>query len=220
MRILARLAIVVAALVAAVPVSAQTMNATRRGASSSASCSPSTASMARGVGRIYGDGSVIGTMQHRGSGPTARCGCRPARSRSRARPCAALKGMPFEPCFTLTRTSEHCSAARSRASASPIATSPAAARWRAQARARFPHDPCRSRHRRSPPTTERTARRLGRVLTRPNIAHHGGFEVLGLAPKARSRASSTRYGARPAARRDVRQPFPRSPRGACRSRPR
>ena len=109
MRILARLAIVVAALVAAVPVSAQTMNAdaARRfvvGKLFAFSCFDGS----RGLGRIYGDGSVIGTIQQRGSGP-ARSVWMPAgtlKVKGEA-VCAALKGMPFEPCFTLTRTSEH-----------------------------------------------------------------------------------------------------------------
>lgn len=109
MRILARLAIVVAALVAAVPVSAQTMNAdaARRfvvGKLFAFNCFDGS----RGVGRIYGDGSVIGTMQHRGSGPTRSVWMPAGTLKVKGEAvCAALKGMPFEPCFTLTRTSEH-----------------------------------------------------------------------------------------------------------------
>jgi hypothetical protein len=109
MRILARLAIVVAALVAAVPVSAQTMNAdaARRfvvGKLFAFNCFDGS----RGVGRIYGDGSVIGTMQHRGSGPTRSVWMPAGTLKVKGDSvCAALKGMPFEPCFTLTRTSEH-----------------------------------------------------------------------------------------------------------------
>ena len=109
MRILARLAIVVAALVAAVPVSAQTMNAdaARRfvvGKLFAFNCFDGS----RGVGRIYGDGSVIGTMQYRGSGPTRSVWMPAGTLKVKGESvCAALKGMPFEPCFTLTRTSEH-----------------------------------------------------------------------------------------------------------------
>jgi hypothetical protein len=109
MRILARLAIVVAALVAAVPVSAQTMNAdaARRfvvGKLFAFNCFDGS----RGVGRIYGDGSVIGTMQYRGSGPTRSVWMPAGTLKVKGEAvCAALKGMPFEPCFTLTRTSEH-----------------------------------------------------------------------------------------------------------------
>ena len=109
MRILARLAIMVAALVAAVPVSAQTMNAdaARRfvvGKLFAFNCFDGS----RGVGRIYGDGSVIGTMQYRGSGPTRSVWMPAGTLKVKGEAvCAALKGMPFEPCFTLTRTSEH-----------------------------------------------------------------------------------------------------------------
>ena len=109
MRILARLAIVVAALVSAVPVSAQTMNAdaARRfvvGKLFAFNCFDGS----RGVGRIYGDGSVIGTMQYRGSGPTRSVWMPAGTLKVKGESvCAALKGMPFEPCFTLTRTSEH-----------------------------------------------------------------------------------------------------------------
>jgi len=103
------LAIVVAALVAAVPVSAQTMNAdaARRfvvGKLFAFNCFDGS----RGVGRIYGDGSVIGTMQYRGSGPTRSVWMPAGTLKVKGESvCAALKGMPFEPCFTLTRTSEH-----------------------------------------------------------------------------------------------------------------
>jgi hypothetical protein len=109
MGMLARLAIVIAALVAAGQVSAQTMNAdaARRfvvGKLFAFSCFDGS----RGVGRIYGDGSVIGTIQYRGAGPTRSVWMPAGTLRIRGESvCAALKGMPFEPCFTLTRTSEH-----------------------------------------------------------------------------------------------------------------
>jgi len=99
----------VAALVAAVPVSAQTMNAdaARRfvvGKLFAFNCFDGS----RGVGRIYGDGSVIGTMQYRGSGPTRSVWMPAGTLKVKGEAvCAALKGMPCEPCFTLTRTSEH-----------------------------------------------------------------------------------------------------------------
>src|SRR5437016_3696191 len=59
----------------------------------------------RGAGRIYGDGSVIGTIQFRGAGP-ARTVSLPAgtlRVRGEA-VCASLQGMPFEPCFQRSRS--------------------------------------------------------------------------------------------------------------------
>jgi hypothetical protein len=108
MRILARLTILIAALVGAGPVSAQTMNAdaARRfvvGKLFAFSCFDGS----RGLGRIYGDGSVIGTIQQRGSGP-ARSVWMPAGTLKVKGDavCAALKGMPFEPCFNLNKMDE------------------------------------------------------------------------------------------------------------------
>jgi hypothetical protein len=59
----------------------------------------------QGAGRIYGDGSVIGSVQFGGKGP-AKAVWMPAgtlRVKGEA-VCASLKGMPFEPCFNLNRT--------------------------------------------------------------------------------------------------------------------
>jgi hypothetical protein len=61
----------------------------------------------RGAGSIYGDGSVIGTIQFRGAGP-ARTVSLPAgtlRVRGEA-VCASLQGMPFEPCFHIEKTDD------------------------------------------------------------------------------------------------------------------
>jgi hypothetical protein len=61
----------------------------------------------RGAGHIYGDGSVIGSIQFRGVGP-ARTVALPAgtlRVRGQA-VCASLQGMPFEPCFHLEKTDD------------------------------------------------------------------------------------------------------------------
>jgi hypothetical protein len=61
----------------------------------------------RGSGRIHHDGSVAGSVQFSGSGPvryarlpvnTIRVGAKQV--------CASLKGLPFEPCFNLDKTSE------------------------------------------------------------------------------------------------------------------
>jgi hypothetical protein len=105
----ARFVIVIASLAAASPAFSQTMNAdmARRfvvGKLFAFTCFDGS----RGAGRIYGDGSVIGTVQMGGSGP-ARAMWMPAgtlRVKGEA-VCAALKSMPFEPCFNLTRTSDH-----------------------------------------------------------------------------------------------------------------
>jgi hypothetical protein len=66
-----------------------------------------TPDAARGAGRIYGDGSVIGTIQFRGAGP-ARTVSLPAGTlgvRGEA-VCASLPGMPFEPCFHIEKTDD------------------------------------------------------------------------------------------------------------------
>jgi len=105
---LARFAIVIAALLAAGPVFAQTMNAdaARRfvvGKLFAFSCFDGS----RGLGRIYGDGSVIGNVQFRGAGPARPVWMPPGTLKVKGEAvCAALKGMPFEPCFNLTRTGE------------------------------------------------------------------------------------------------------------------
>ena len=62
----------------------------------------------RGAGRIYADGSVIGTLQAGGAGP-ARSVWLPAgtlRAKGDA-VCASISGMAFEPCFRVERTSDH-----------------------------------------------------------------------------------------------------------------
>src|SRR5258706_7335821 len=61
----------------------------------------------RGAGRIYGDGSVIGTIQFRGAGP-ARTVSLPAGTlgvRGEGG-CASLHGMAFEPWFYLEKNTQ------------------------------------------------------------------------------------------------------------------
>jgi hypothetical protein len=58
-----------------------------------------------GAGRINADGSVVGTIQVRGSGPV-RLIALPTGT-IKVQPdsiCAALRGMPFEPCFRVEQT--------------------------------------------------------------------------------------------------------------------
>ena len=58
-----------------------------------------------GAGRINADGSVVGTIQVRGTGP-ARLVALPTGS-IQVRPdsiCASLRGMLFQPCFTVQQT--------------------------------------------------------------------------------------------------------------------
>src|SRR5215510_7653157 len=53
----------------------------------------------RGAGRIYGDGSVIGTIQFRGAGPERTVSLPAGTLRVRGEAvCASLQGMPFERC--------------------------------------------------------------------------------------------------------------------------
>jgi hypothetical protein len=62
----------------------------------------------RGLGRIYADGSVIGTIQTNGSGPMRSVWLPPGTLRVKGEAiCASLKGLSFEPCFNLNRTGEH-----------------------------------------------------------------------------------------------------------------
>jgi hypothetical protein len=61
----------------------------------------------RGAGRIYGDGSVFGTIQLRGDklAHTVSLPAGTLRVRGEA-VCASLQGMPFEPCFHLEKTDD------------------------------------------------------------------------------------------------------------------
>jgi hypothetical protein len=105
---IARLAIVVVTLLAAVPALAEPMSpeAAKRfvaGKLFSFNCFDGS----RGMGRIYGDGSVIGTLQSGGTGPV-RAVWLPAGTlvvKGEA-VCASIKGMLFEPCFNLDKTGE------------------------------------------------------------------------------------------------------------------
>ena len=59
----------------------------------------------RGAGRVFADGSVIGTIQLQGSGPVRRAFL-PANTLQvkRGVVCASVKGLQIEPCFNLVRT--------------------------------------------------------------------------------------------------------------------
>src|SRR5947207_3370073 len=105
---IARFAVVVATLLAASLACAETLSpdAARRfvaGKLFAFNCFDGS----RGAGRIYGDGSVIGTIQFRGAG-AARTVSLPAgtlRVRGKA-VCASVQGMPFEPCFHIEKTDD------------------------------------------------------------------------------------------------------------------
>ena len=60
----------------------------------------------RGSGRIYADGSVIGNIQSSAAGPVQPVWLPPGTLRIKGQTvCASVKGLSFEPCFTVTRTS-------------------------------------------------------------------------------------------------------------------
>jgi hypothetical protein len=61
----------------------------------------------RGVGRIHPDLSVSGSIQLRGSGPVRYVRLPPNTLRVKGSSvCASVKGLPFDPCFTLNKTSQ------------------------------------------------------------------------------------------------------------------
>ena len=102
-----RVAVAVALVASVVPAFAEPMNAheARRfviGKLFSYSCFEGT----RGAGRIYSDGSVAGTIQIRGSGRVhhIRLPANTLREKGGS-VCASVRGLPFEPCFTLNKTS-------------------------------------------------------------------------------------------------------------------
>lgn len=105
---IARFAIVVVTLLAAVTAQAEVLGpeAARRfvaGKLFAFNCFDGS----RGAGRIYGDGSVIGTVQLRGTGPVRAVWLPAGTLRVRGEAwCASLQGMAFEPCFRLEKTTE------------------------------------------------------------------------------------------------------------------
>lgn len=105
---IARFAIVVVTLLAAVTAQAEVLSpdAARRfvaGKLFAFNCFDGS----RGAGRIYGDGSVIGTVQLRGTGPVRAVWLPAGTLRVRGEAwCASLQGMAFEPCFRLEKTTE------------------------------------------------------------------------------------------------------------------
>jgi hypothetical protein len=101
------LAMLVAGLVTAVPAAAEEMRAdeARRfvaGKHFSYTCFEGTS----GNGRIYADGSVAGFIQFGGNGPRRYVVLPPGTLQVRGdRYCASMRGLPFEPCFNLQKTS-------------------------------------------------------------------------------------------------------------------
>ena len=59
----------------------------------------------RGQGRVYSDGSVVGSIQFQGSGPVRYAHLPPNTLRVKGESvCASLRGLPIQPCFNLERT--------------------------------------------------------------------------------------------------------------------
>ncbi len=59
-----------------------------------------------GAGRIYADGSVVGSIQIRGDGPVRYVALPAGTLRVKGDSyCASLRGLPFEPCFNVAKTS-------------------------------------------------------------------------------------------------------------------
>jgi hypothetical protein len=103
---IARFAIAAAMSFAAFPAKAEPMNAdaARRfvvGKLFAFTCFDGS----RGSGRIYGDGSVIGSVQFAGSGPMRNLWLPAGTVHVKGQTvCATVKGMLFEPCFNLDKT--------------------------------------------------------------------------------------------------------------------
>lgn len=105
---IARFAVAMVALLAAGPASAETMNpdTARRfvaGKLFAYNCFDGT----RGAGRIFADGSVVGTIQVRGGGPMKSVWLPAGTLRVKGGTyCASLPGSMIEPCFNLDRTDD------------------------------------------------------------------------------------------------------------------
>jgi hypothetical protein len=105
MCVIARYAIWIVALLASAPVHAENLDvATAQrfvvGKRFAFACFDGS----RGAGRVNDDGSVIGTIQLRGSGPIYSVWLPAGTLRVKGETiCASLDGIPFEPCFDLNR---------------------------------------------------------------------------------------------------------------------
>ena len=106
--IVARYAILAAALLAARPALAESLDADAAqrfvlGKQFAFNCFDGS----RGAGRIYADGSVVGTIQVRVSGPVRSASLSPGTLKVKGDTvCASLRGIPIEPCFNLNKTDD------------------------------------------------------------------------------------------------------------------
>jgi hypothetical protein len=105
---IARCAIVIVILLASRPALAESLNAdaARRfvvGQLFAFNCFDGS----RGAGRIYDDGSVIGTIQFQGVGPVESVWLPSGTLKVKGEAvCASLNHSPIEPCFNLNRTDD------------------------------------------------------------------------------------------------------------------
>jgi hypothetical protein len=62
----------------------------------------------RGQGRVLSDGSVVGSIQFRGSGQVRYAALPPGTVQVKGEAvCASVRGLPMQPCFNLERTSDN-----------------------------------------------------------------------------------------------------------------
>ncbi len=105
---LARTAVVLAHVAYALPAVAAEMNAEEAkrfvsGRLFAYNCFEGTT----GAGRIYPDGSVVGSIQLRGEGPVRYVALPAGTLRIKGESyCATVRGLPFEPCFNVNKTSQ------------------------------------------------------------------------------------------------------------------
>src|SRR5262245_18601251 len=100
-----RCTIVIAIFVAFRPAAAESLNAdaARVGRLFAFNCFDGS----RGAGRIYGDGSVVGTIQFQGVGPVEWVSLPSGTLKVKGEAvCASLNRLPIEPCFNLNRTDD------------------------------------------------------------------------------------------------------------------
>jgi len=104
----ARSAVVAASLAGVMPVVAGEMNADEAkrfisGKLFAYHCFEGTS----GAGRIFSDGSVVGSIQIRGEGPVRYVALPAGTLKVKGdNYCASLRGLPFEPCFNVDKTSQ------------------------------------------------------------------------------------------------------------------
>jgi hypothetical protein len=105
---LARLSVVCASVLYAAPSVAVELNAEEAkrfiaGKLFAYSCFEGT----NGAGRVYSDGSVVGSIQIRGDGPVRYVALPAGTLKVKGDTyCATVRGLPFEPCFNVDKTSQ------------------------------------------------------------------------------------------------------------------